>query len=359
MTCNDSAARSRSGSVASSGTAPNARVDRGQDGQRSVALQRVVELVDHRGQRRQLGSGGDQRGHRFIGSAGDGGAARPARRHRRAAWRPPVADGTLVEAGAAPSADALVVAVSPRRRRRCRRRARGPASRGGRPCSSRPKCYLRVPYVRGAMESAVVPPVTGAADLTAGWCSAALAGCGGTVVGVRAEPIGTGQVADTVRLYLEWDPAGAGPATLIAKVPAAEESSRTGARLTRTYEIEASFYRDLGRRPADPHARRAITPPTTPAPIPTSSCWRTSRRPSRATRCAASRWRTSPTPSTSWRSSTARVGVTRRCGTSRGSTAPSPSTWTCSSGSSRTPSSPSASSSPTALRPRRSPSSTS
>ena len=60
------------------------------------------------------------------------------------------------------------------------------------------------------------------------------------------EPVGTGQVADTVRLQLTYDDAGTpGPATLVAKVPAADETSRAGARFSRTYEIEASFYRDL------------------------------------------------------------------------------------------------------------------
>jgi hypothetical protein len=92
------------------------------------------------------------------------------------------------------------------------------------------------------MQPAVVPHVTGAADLTAEWCSAAL---GATVTDVQRELVGTGQVADTVRLFLDYEHPGAGPPTLVAKVPAAEESSRTGARLTRTYEIEASFYRDL------------------------------------------------------------------------------------------------------------------
>ena len=97
------------------------------------------------------------------------------------------------------------------------------------------------------MEPVTVPPVHGAADLTVEWCDAALAGGlgGARVVGVTTEPVGTGQVADTVRLRLSYDPPGAGPATLVAKVPASEEASRTGARLTRTYELEASFYHDL------------------------------------------------------------------------------------------------------------------
>lgn len=103
-----------------------------------------------------------------------------------------------------------------------------------------------MPYGPDLMQpGGLVPHVTGAADLTAEWCSLALAGTGAVVTAVRPEPVGTGQVSDTVRLHLDYDPPGAGPASLIAKVPAAEEASRAAARLTRTYEIEASFYRDL------------------------------------------------------------------------------------------------------------------
>ena len=102
-------------------------------------------------------------------------------------------------------------------------------------------------YVRTPMEPAV-PFVQGADDLTVDWCNAALGPslAGGRVVAVTTAPVGTGQVADTVRLHLTYDDAGrGGPATLVAKVPAADETSRAGARFSRTYEIEASFYRDL------------------------------------------------------------------------------------------------------------------
>ncbi len=92
-----------------------------------------------------------------------------------------------------------------------------------------------------------VPLVHSAADITAAWCDAALRPRLGTarVVAARTDPVGTGQVADTVRIHLEYDPPGAGPATLVAKVPSADETSRAGAAATRTYEVEASFYRDL------------------------------------------------------------------------------------------------------------------
>lgn len=95
-----------------------------------------------------------------------------------------------------------------------------------------------------------VPLVHGAADITAAWCNAALRSSlnGATVTAVRQAPVGTGQVADTVRLTLEYDRPGAGPASLIAKVPAADPTSRDAARATRTYEIEASFYRDLAQQ---------------------------------------------------------------------------------------------------------------
>jgi hypothetical protein len=92
-----------------------------------------------------------------------------------------------------------------------------------------------------------VPPVTGVNDLTPAWCSAALAATtgGAQVIDVDVELVGTGQVADTARLRLTYEPAGAGPDTVVAKVPAADETSRSAARVTRTYEIEAGFYRDL------------------------------------------------------------------------------------------------------------------
>ncbi|MDQ3469352.1 MAG: phosphotransferase [Actinomycetota bacterium] len=87
----------------------------------------------------------------------------------------------------------------------------------------------------------------GVADLSVDWCTDALGAVleGGRVVDVSTTAVGTGQVADTVRLTLTYDPPSSGPATLVAKVPAADAASRAAARLTRTYEIEASFFRDL------------------------------------------------------------------------------------------------------------------
>jgi hypothetical protein len=98
--------------------------------------------------------------------------------------------------------------------------------------------------------------VAGGGDLTAEFLTRALAGrlAGAAVRTVELAGVGTGQVSDTYRLHLTYDPADnngrrpgapALPATMIAKVPAADPASRAAARAFRTYEIEASFYREL------------------------------------------------------------------------------------------------------------------
>jgi Phosphotransferase enzyme family len=90
----------------------------------------------------------------------------------------------------------------------------------------------------------MLKPVSGGADLTAGFLTKALAGYvnGGVVTAVVAEPVGTGQVSDSFRLRLSYGGSTRLPPTMVAKVPAAAEASRGAARAFRTYEIEASFY---------------------------------------------------------------------------------------------------------------------
>ena len=88
-----------------------------------------------------------------------------------------------------------------------------------------------------------VPIPTGAADLTAAWLTAAIGG--GEVTAADATPVGTGQVADSIRIKLTWDPPGAGPDSVVVKVTSSSEVSRRAAASTRTYEVEAGFYRDL------------------------------------------------------------------------------------------------------------------
>lgn len=59
------------------------------------------------------------------------------------------------------------------------------------------------------------------------------------------EPIGTGQVGDSVRFHIEYDRVGAGPATLAGKFPAADLTSRGTAAAFGLYAKEVGFYREL------------------------------------------------------------------------------------------------------------------
>jgi hypothetical protein len=78
--------------------------------------------------------------------------------------------------------------------------------------------------------------------LTAEWLTGALER---TVVAVGFEPVGTGQMCDSVRLHLTYAPGVDGPPRIIAKLPAADPTSRTTALTLRSYEIEVRFYQHL------------------------------------------------------------------------------------------------------------------
>lgn len=67
----------------------------------------------------------------------------------------------------------------------------------------------------------------------------------GAVTAIRWEAIGTGQVGDSARLHLSYDQAGAGPATVAGKFPAADETSRATAGSFRLYAKEVGFYREI------------------------------------------------------------------------------------------------------------------
>jgi hypothetical protein len=104
----------------------------------------------------------------------------------------------------------------------------------------------------------------GIADLTPAFLSEAL---GRSVTEVTLQPVGTGQVADSARITFVWDPPGAGPPTLVAKVTSASDISRAIAGVTRTYEIEVGFYNDLAPQIAinAPACHFAAHDPTTGA----------------------------------------------------------------------------------------------
>ena len=78
--------------------------------------------------------------------------------------------------------------------------------------------------------------------ITAEWLTDAL---GASVTSVRKEMVGTGQMGDSVRLTLDYDGATSGPASIVAKLPALDPTSRATAAAVRSYEIEVSFYREL------------------------------------------------------------------------------------------------------------------
>jgi aminoglycoside/choline kinase family phosphotransferase len=87
------------------------------------------------------------------------------------------------------------------------------------------------------------------AALTTEWITDALRSSGrldtGAVVAVDLAPIGTGQMSDSLRVTLHFDREVDVPATMIAKLPAADETSRATARALRSYESEVRFYQLL------------------------------------------------------------------------------------------------------------------
>jgi hypothetical protein len=84
------------------------------------------------------------------------------------------------------------------------------------------------------------------AALTPEWLSAAL---DAPIADVALTPVGTGQMCDSIRLHLTYEPGAptdrARPATVVAKLPAADPTSRATALALRNYEIEVRFYQDL------------------------------------------------------------------------------------------------------------------
>jgi hypothetical protein len=68
---------------------------------------------------------------------------------------------------------------------------------------------------------------------------------GAPVASIETKAVGTGQVASSVRVTLTYEPGGSGPATVVAKLPSDDDTSRTTSRALRSYLIETSFYREL------------------------------------------------------------------------------------------------------------------
>jgi hypothetical protein len=65
-----------------------------------------------------------------------------------------------------------------------------------------------------------------------------------SVVDIVATEVGTGQMASCVRLALRYDDSTGAPASVVAKIPAADEASRR-AGAAGAYETEVRFYQEL------------------------------------------------------------------------------------------------------------------
>ncbi len=93
-------------------------------------------------------------------------------------------------------------------------------------------------------------PIADAPDaLTPEWLTAALRGAGvlddATVTATSLTPVGTGQMCDSVRITPTYDIDTDAPTSLVAKLPAADETSRATAVALRNYEKEVRFYQHL------------------------------------------------------------------------------------------------------------------
>lgn len=94
-----------------------------------------------------------------------------------------------------------------------------------------------------------------AADVDAPWLTAVLRARGrladgARVVGVAPTPVGTGQMADTVRFRLTYEPDGSGPASVVGKFASQDEQSLNTGRVMRAYEVEVRFYAEVAPRVA-------------------------------------------------------------------------------------------------------------
>lgn len=92
-------------------------------------------------------------------------------------------------------------------------------------------------------------------DVDVGWLTDVLRANGllapgGRVVASTAAPVGTGQMADTVRFSLVHKPPGSGPSSVVGKFASEDEQSLATGRMMRAYEVEVRFYAELASRVA-------------------------------------------------------------------------------------------------------------
>ena len=100
------------------------------------------------------------------------------------------------------------------------------------------------------------PEVPALGEVTAEWLTERLRAAGHSraeVVGLRYQPIGTGQMGHSVRFTLEYSrPGGDLPSTIVGKFPSEDLLSRMTGATTGNYAREVGFYRHLQPRLAIP-----------------------------------------------------------------------------------------------------------
>lgn len=84
-------------------------------------------------------------------------------------------------------------------------------------------------------------------EITPGWLAEALGQPAEALGGFTTQPIGTGQMCDSFRLTLDWRDGVEAPATVVAKCPSKDETSRAIAGAMGGYHLEVSWYQTLSK----------------------------------------------------------------------------------------------------------------
>lgn len=89
-------------------------------------------------------------------------------------------------------------------------------------------------------------------EISPGWLTDKLSEAGvvadATITALSWQPIGNGNVGDSVRFSLTYDREGPWPSTIAGKFPASDETSRATASAFGIYAKEVNFYRDVAPR---------------------------------------------------------------------------------------------------------------
>lgn len=82
------------------------------------------------------------------------------------------------------------------------------------------------------------------------WLAERIAPQAGRLNNFEFAPVGTGQVADSFRVKLDWESPGQGPASLVAKCPAADPASRKAGKSMSLYSREVCWYQNMAPKTA-------------------------------------------------------------------------------------------------------------